>query len=354
MPAIAAREVLLAGAALLAVIGGAELLAGAVATQDGWSYAAAALGCVHAGVLGAATVAAGRRTMAAAWAPALLWPLAGPAPAAAAVAALAGALLLATRLRTRGRALAGALAAGALAILVGAATAAPPEAAVARPAAQIRAADAAPGASLAADRDADAGAREGDTDAGEHDAGASEPGDSKQRDTEPGGAEPGDGDASHAEPGGADPGDGKTGDNEAGDTEPGAAPRGTEPGDAEPGEAEPGEAVRAYYRALDARRFGVAWRFLSSAVRAGFGGPATWRAGFATTRSSRPGALTVTAAGDHAVVRHVLTAVDATACGDGVRRFALSWTLARGPDGAWHASAVAGQALSGALPDCPG
>jgi hypothetical protein len=314
MPAIAAREVLLAGAVLLAVIGGAELLAGAVATQDGWSYAAAALGCVHAGVLGATTVAAGRRTMAAAWAPALLWPLAGPAPAAAAVAALAGALLLATRLRTRGRALAGALAAGALAILVGAATAAPPEAALAHPAAQIRAADPAPGASRAAERDAHAGAREGDTDADDHDAGAAEPGAAEAR----------------AEPGGAGPGD-----NEARDTEP-------------------GEAVRAYYRALDARRFGVAWRFLSPAVRAGFGGPATWRAGFATTRSSRPRALTVTAAGDHAVVRHVLTAVDATACGDGVRRFALSWTLARGPDGAWHASAVAGRALSGALPDCPG
>ena len=62
--------------------------------------------------------------------------------------------------------------------------------------------------------------------------------------------------------------------------------------------------------------------------------------------------MTVTAAGDHAVVRHVLTAVDATACGEGVRRFALSWTLARRPDGAWQATAVAGRPLSGALPDC--
>ena len=201
MPAIAAREVLLAGAALLAVIGGAELLAGAVATQDGWSYAAAALGCVHAGVLGAATVAAGRRTMAAAWAPALLWPLAGPAPAAAAVAALAGALLLATRLRARGRALAGALAAGALAILVGAATAAPPEAAIARPAAQIRAADPAPGASRAAERDttrATHGANDRDADA----AGANDPA-ANDPDADDHGADAGDAD----DPGATDPGD---------------------------------------------------------------------------------------------------------------------------------------------------
>ena len=116
--------------------------------------------------------------------------------------------------------------------------------------------------------------------------------------------------------------------------------------------ADPRAAVLAYYRALDARRFGVAWRLLSPGVRATFGGLATWRAGFATTRSSRPDGVTVVADGDRATVRHLLTAVDATPCGAAVRRFALTWTLTRAPGRPWLATAVSGRLLSGGLPDC--
>ena len=114
------REVLVAGALLAGVAAGAQLLAGEVRSPGGWSYAAAALGCAHAAVLGAVTIAIGRRATAVAWAPALLWPLAGPAPAAAALAALVGALVLAQRLGAHGRVLSAALAAGALAVFVGA------------------------------------------------------------------------------------------------------------------------------------------------------------------------------------------------------------------------------------------
>ena len=119
----------MAGALLAGVAAGAQLLAGEVRSPGGWSYAAAALGCAHAAVLGAVTIAIGRRATAVAWAPALLWPLAGPAPAAAALAALVGALVLAQRLGARGRVLSAALAAGALAVFVGAASATPGDAA---------------------------------------------------------------------------------------------------------------------------------------------------------------------------------------------------------------------------------
>ena len=115
----------------------------------------------------------------------------------------------------------------------------------------------------------------------------------------------------------------------------------------------PAATIRAYYRALDARRFDAAWRFLAPGVRSSFGGIDTWRAGFATTRSSRPGGLHVAGAGDRATVEHALTATDATTCGTGVRRFALTWTLLREPQGAWRATAVTGRLLSGGLPVCP-
>ena len=55
--------------------------------------------------------------------------------------------------------------------------------------------------------------------------------------------------------------------------------------------AGPAETVRAYYRALDRRAFGAAWRTLDPAVRADFGGRAAWERGFAATLASRPAAL---------------------------------------------------------------
>ena len=302
----AAREMLIAGASLLCVLAGTEALA--LGTSPAWSYAAAALGCLHAGVLGAATVALGRRTTAAAWAPALLWPLAGAEPAAAALAALAGALLLGLRLRAPGRAVAGALAAGALAVLGGTAAATAAEPAAPHPAAQVRTADVA--------REGVGKARA----ARARDAARSEGGRGVAEDPPP--IEDGHGAAEDAPPGDA------------------------------AGEAAPGDAVRAYYRALDARRFGAAWRFLAPGVRTAFGGFAPWRAGFAATRSSRPVAMQVAVVGDRATVAHVLAAVDATACGSRTRRFALTWTLDRAPGGAWRATAVTGRALGAAPPPC--
>ena len=52
-------------------------------------------------------------------------------------------------------------------------------------------------------------------------------------------------------------------------------------------------------------------------------------------------------------MQHVLAATDATACGTGVRRFALTWTLERQPGGTWLATAAIGRLLSGGLPVCP-
>ena len=264
-------------------------------------------------MLGAATVTLGRRTTAAAWAPALLWPLAGAEPAAAALAALAGALLLALRLHAPGRAVAGALAAGALAVLAGTAVATAAEPATPHPVAQLRA----PDLTREAHPKPRAGAKRA-RDAGEHDADATRAG---EADAPAGNAGAGDADAPRA-------------------------------GEADAPAGNAGAAVRAYYRALDARRFDVAWGFLAAPVRASFGGFERWRAGFATTRSSRPGAMDVAEKGGRATVAHVLAAVDATACGSGARRFALTWTLERDSRGAWRAVAVTGRPLGGTLPAC--
>ena len=111
----------------------------------------------------------------------------------------------------------------------------------------------------------------------------------------------------------------------------------------------PVDTVRAYYRALDRRDFTRAWRTLSPTVRAGFGGFATWRAGYAATQSSRPSALRRDASGDEAVVEHVLTARDRAPCGVLVQRFTVRWRLLRA-GGAWRAIALSAQPL--AAPAC--
>ena len=315
----------MAGAALLCVTAGTRLLAGAIEPPPSWAYVAAGLGCAHAAALGAITVAAGRRTTAAAWAPALLWPLAGPGPEAAALAALAGAVVLGSRLRVRGRALATVLGVGALAVLVGSASATPT--AATRAAAEANGPD-------AGDETEDAG-KDGKDAVGGRDAG---------KDAAGGTDATGGKDAA----GGKDATGGK---DAAGGTD--AAGGKDDPDGGGDAAAGPAATVRAYYRALDARRFDAAWRTLSPGVRASFGGMDAWRAGFATTRTSRPDGLQVAAAGDRATVQHALTATDATACGIAVRRFALTWTLVREPRGAWRATAVTGRLLSGGLPVCP-
>jgi hypothetical protein len=104
----------------------------------------------------------------------------------------------------------------------------------------------------------------------------------------------------------------------------------------------PARVVRGYYRALDRREFTRAWRPLSPAVRAEFGGLERWSAGFAATLSSRPSELRVTDSGRAATVEHVLTARDRAACGVLVQRFSVRWRLRRTPS-AWRATALSAQ-----------
>ena len=103
--------------------------------------------------------------------------------------------------------------------------------------------------------------------------------------------------------------------------------------------------VRAYYAALDTRRFRAAWGTLSPVVRARFGGFAGWRAGYATTRSSRPLRLRVARTDRSATVEHVLAATDRTPCGLVRRRFTVRWTLLA-EHGRWTARALRAVALA--------
>ena len=113
--------------------------------------------------------------------------------------------------------------------------------------------------------------------------------------------------------------------------------------------AGPAETVRAYYRALDRRAFGAAWRTLDPAVRADFGGRAAWERGFAATLASRPAALTVDQGDGTATVRHSLLATDSTPCGRVTRRFALAWRL-RWTGSRWRAADVRGALRSPVSP----
>jgi hypothetical protein len=108
--------------------------------------------------------------------------------------------------------------------------------------------------------------------------------------------------------------------------------------------------VRSYYAALDAHRFDLAWRALSPALQAGFGGFAAWRRGYAHTVFSTPGEVSSTPAGAGATVELTLRAGDRDACGKTVeRRFAVTWRLARTEAG-WVATAASARKLSGPEP----
>jgi len=123
---------------------------------------------------------------------------------------------------------------------------------------------------------------------------------------------------------------------------------------ARPAPASPRHFIRAYYAALDARRFTAAWRMLSPGVRAGFGGFAAWRRGYARTLSSEPGAVRVIQAAGGATVGLTLRAGDRDGCGNTVaRRFAVTWRLARAEAG-WRATAATARKLAGPEParDC--
>jgi hypothetical protein len=112
----------------------------------------------------------------------------------------------------------------------------------------------------------------------------------------------------------------------------------------------PRAVVQAYYRALDAHRFPAAWRRLSPAVRARFGGFERWRAGYATTVASRPADLTVLAAAPGtALVRHRLDAVDRQPCGTRASAFTVEWRLER-TAGRWRATRLTARALRLAPP----
>jgi hypothetical protein len=90
---------------------------------------------------------------------------------------------------------------------------------------------------------------------------------------------------------------------------------------------DPKSLVRAYYRALDEKRFDDAWKSLSPAVRTRFGGFGGWKAGYAKTLYSKPRNLTVTTVGSGVTVKHLLVARDQNCSGE--RRFSVTWTLRR-------------------------
>ena len=138
-----------------------------------------------------------------------------------------------------------------------------------------------------------------------------------------------------------------------------AAPAATPsvPGDAAPvARPAPAEFVRAYYAALDKRRFADAWKLLSPAVKARFGTFADWRAGYATTLASAPEGVRVSPVADgSAIVRNVLVARDRTKCGGTLeQRFAVTWKLVPAGSGWTVASLVAKTAGTGAIASpCP-
>ena len=107
------------------------------------------------------------------------------------------------------------------------------------------------------------------------------------------------------------------------------------------------EFVHRFYAALDAGRFGQAWKRLGPAVQARSPSFETWRAGYATTLSQRVEDLRVEADGN---VRHTLVTVDRTPCGGTTkRRYEMLWYLQR--DGrTFTARDVVGVQLAGVEP----
>jgi hypothetical protein len=111
-----------------------------------------------------------------------------------------------------------------------------------------------------------------------------------------------------------------------------------------PAAESPSAVVRAYYRALDQHDFAAAWARLSPAVRSAFGGYTAWRAGYATTLSSRPSEITVAAGGpDTITLRHRLDAVDGGPAGRRSASFVVDWQLTR-TDAGWVATSLTARA----------
>ena len=308
----------------------------------GWC-AAAALACASVAALIALTREAGGLrpgAFAVAWVLAFAWPLSGVPIPAAAVATLATGLAVmwgADGARGRGGALAAALlAAAALELMTVAFAAAPDEGAAYRPPAEARASAPAPAAGSAPST---AAAKEAPSSAAAEEspstAAANEAPSSAAAEEAPSTA------AANEAPSSA-----------AAEGAPSSAAANEAPSSAAAEEAvSPARAVRAYYRALDRRDFGDAWRALSPAVRASFGDFDDWRAGFATTLSSAPSALNVTAAGEEAAVAHVLTARDSAECGVLVRQFSVQWRLRRTPNG-WRAIGLTAQPSGAPSAEC--
>jgi hypothetical protein len=121
---------------------------------------------------------------------------------------------------------------------------------------------------------------------------------------------------------------------------PSPTPAPTVPLATKPAVESPIAVVRAYYRALDQHDFAAAWARLSPAVRTAFGGYAAWRAGYATTLSSRPSEITVTARGsDTIALRHRLDALDRGPAGPRRASFVVDWRLTRTESG-WVATGL--------------
>lgn len=117
--------------------------------------------------------------------------------------------------------------------------------------------------------------------------------------------------------------------------------------------------VRDFYAALERQDYATAWSRLSPSLREQFGGLATWRAGFATTRSTKVDVNTTRATDEnHASVAIDLRSVDREACDETVRqRFAGTWRLTR-VVGRWRATSVdlrktAGGSVRTGTADCP-
>ena len=116
----------------------------------------------------------------------------------------------------------------------------------------------------------------------------------------------------------------------------------------------PETVVTAYYRALDAGRFDVAWTILTPAVRSTFGAFERWRDGYSTTLSSSPRDIEVATDGAVATIAHELVTEDRSSCGPVRRRFAVRWKLVLEPAG-WRAASLSGVKLAGPEPAeaCP-
>jgi hypothetical protein len=341
----ATTALLVATAALCCsvVVGCAFVLVFAAGTKDlpgghepAALCAAAALACASVAALIALTREAGGLrpgALAGAWVLAFAWPLSGAPVPAAAVATVATGLAVrwgADGARGRGGAVAAALlAAAALGLMTIAIAAAPDEGASYGPPAEARASAADERVPLAAAQRRPSTASE---DAPSNAAAGDAP--SNAADEETPSAAAGDARSSAA--------DEETPSAAADEETPSAAADEETPSAAADEALSAARAVRAYYRALDRRDFGDAWRGLSPGIHASFGGFERWRAGFATTLSSTPSALRATVAGDGAAVAHVLTARDSADCGVLVRQFSVQWRLRRTPNG-WRAVALTAQ-----------